>query len=86
MAELEKWADAQAELAPINDFLDWLEKNGIELATMQHFDGAREPKLSLMVQTRTTLLYRYVNVDPTKLENERRDLLAVRRPSTTAKR
>lgn len=73
MSELKKWRWAEEEVAVVNDFLDWCEQQRIELAVPR-----TEGRWSLVPIdcTRTTLLYRYLGIDPTKLENERREILA----------
>jgi hypothetical protein len=88
VSELEKWNDGYATRHTILDFLDWLENQKIELARPRT-DGRWA--LVPINETRVTLFYRYFNVDPTKLENERRELLEKQRalnnsrsPSTKA--
>lgn len=69
---LSKFNAAHSEMGTIRDFLEWLDAQRIELGTpspmgrglMHHFEN------------REAMLMRYLELDPVKLENERRALLA----------
>lgn len=71
-SELEKWSYVQPEIGVLNDFLDWCEQQKIELAVPRETGNWWAP----VNCTRTTLLYRYFGIDMTKLEDERRAVLA----------
>src|SRR4051812_4626888 len=69
-SELEKFSGAHSTMETIRDFLEWLDGQKIELGKPnlsgrwleRHFED-REP-----------MLMRYLELDPVKLENERREL------------
>lgn len=60
------------EKLTIEEFLDWAAKGGVELCTAMPGGGGR---FYPMVQTRETLLMKYFEIDPKKLEAERREIL-----------
>lgn len=69
--EVDKWAKAYPEACEIRDFLEWLSSKGIVLASF--VDGHDYP--APYPETGDMLLYRYFEIDYTKLEAQRRALL-----------
>jgi len=84
MPECDKLNDRHDEWNAIYQFKEWLEEKKIWLAqriTKREFYGEEyeeEPMDTLVPipQTIETLLYEYFDVDPVKLEQERRELLS----------
>lgn len=84
MPECDKLNDRRDEWNAIYQFKEWLEEKKIWLAhriTLREFYGEDyedEPMDTLVPipQTIETLLYEYLDVDPEKLEQERRRLLS----------
>ena len=84
MPECDKLNDRRDEWNAIYQFKEWLEEKKIWLAhriTLREFYGEEyedEPMETLVPipQTIETLLYEYFDVDPAKLEQERRRLLS----------
>lgn len=73
MSQLEKFADSLPSRQVLREFFEWLDGQKIELAVPR-----TESRWMLvpMVEDRERMLDRYFGVDATKLENERRALLA----------
>jgi hypothetical protein len=69
MSEMAKWAAARMSMMAVEEFLDWCDENGLELATR---DGYR---LYPHYEDRQKILDRHFGIDAVKLENERRALL-----------
>ena len=72
MTELEKFSQAVPSMEVIRDFLDWCEAQKIELAEPTPSGKWLQPR----IEGRETMLARYFEIDGTKLEKERRALLA----------
>lgn len=72
MSEMEKFSGAHATLETIRDFLEWCDGQKIELAAWTPHGTRMLP----IIEGREGLLMRYLDLDPVKLENERRALLA----------
>jgi len=71
VSELSKWSAAQPTLHAIRDFLDWCETQNIDLALPTPSGKWLQP----VMENRESMLARYLEIDTTKLENERRALL-----------
>ena len=73
---LEKWSNVHEDVVTIEEFLEWLETKGIQLA--QHYkndDGKDTEHLYPTYKTRRQLLEEYYEIDTAELERERRALL-----------
>lgn len=74
MNELEKWAAVHPNVVVITEFLDWLECRTIPIVLAQrHLDGEcliPPPKMH------SELIYEHFDIDPAKLERERKEMLA----------
>ncbi len=75
--ELDKHAKTHDARWAINEFLEWLSKEGIELSKWKNINSGLNGTDRLMVlrKGRHELLDEYFNIDPAKLEKERRALL-----------
>lgn len=69
--EMAKWDKAHNEAQAILSFHEWLSSKRFQLA---YYPPDRE-HLYPINQTWDNLVYEYFEIDPTKLEHERRDLL-----------
>jgi hypothetical protein len=71
MKELDKFSAAVPSMEVIRDFLDWCEKQNVELAEPTPSGNWLQPR----IEGREQMLARYFKIDPKKLEQERRALL-----------
>ena len=71
MSELDKWSKVHEAVVTVEEFLEWLESRGIILA-QKYNDSER---LYPTYRNRRKLLEEYFEIDATKLERERRELL-----------
>jgi hypothetical protein len=74
--ELVKWSLVHDDVVTIEEFLEWLESKGIQLA--QHYkndDGEDTEHLYPTYRNRRQLLEEYYEIDTAELERERRALL-----------
>jgi len=73
MNELEKHSKTFKQRVVVEEFLDWLEKEKIQLGS--YFKDQDFVSLSPILQNRQELLDQYFGVDPVQLDKERRALL-----------
>ncbi len=73
MKELHKVAAYHATITEVSEFYEWLENNGYEIVK------SSEPTVT---QNFDRLLYKYLDIDTKKLEEERRELLDKQRELT----
>jgi hypothetical protein len=71
MKELDKWSDAQPMLAVLRDFLEWCDREGIDLAKPLPSGQRYMP----IIEDREHLLARHLDIDLNRLERERMALL-----------
>jgi len=77
MSECKKLSDRTEDWNVIYPFMEWLQEQGIVLSKYYtDQEGDSYEHLQPISKNIDTLLYEYFNVDPTKLEKERRELLA----------
>lgn len=73
--ECDKLVAVRAESQAIGQFLDWLEEQGIFLASDQKVERRREKVTLPVYEGKEQMLARYFEIDLVKVENERRALL-----------
>lgn len=71
MSELSKLINVETEFNAINDFLDWLDTQEIRLTKMD----AETYNYELIYDSPQSLAYRFFDINPLKLEAERRKIL-----------
>jgi len=75
MSECEKLSNRTSEWNAIYPFMEWLQEQGVILCRYFKDEGGNE-YLQPIGESLQDLLYKYFNVDPAKLEMERREILA----------
>jgi hypothetical protein len=60
----------------LQDFLDWLSENGYWIARYQRWEGYRDEVLVPVGRSPQQLMELFFEIDPVKIEAERRALLA----------
>ena len=77
---LEKLKENQTTRDDIMNFLDWLAKGGIELATWDKYGRYLDPIPNAKWEE---LIFGFLGIDPKEVEKERRQILAnIEQPST----
>lgn len=71
--KLSKYGDS------ISTILEFLDFGGFILASYEDVEGFRDPMLVPASGNQQDLVYRYFNIDPKKLEQERRSMLTALR-------
>ena len=74
LSELNKWSNCHEDVIVIEDFLEWLETEGILLCT--HETDEWGTRFSIVSKSHRQLLEKYFRIDPIKLEQERREILS----------
>lgn len=69
--ESERLSKFSDERGAVLEFLEWAEGEGVHLMRW-----AEKGSLAYFAEARDTLIYRWLEIDPDKLEQERRDMLA----------
>lgn len=71
MSQLDKWSDAQPAMITLREFLEWLDRQKIELAVWRPHGTSMLP----ITEDRERLLARFLEIDEAELERERRAIL-----------
>jgi hypothetical protein len=74
--ECDKLVAASKVSQEIGAFLDWLEEQGIFLASDEEVEGRRGRVTLPVYESKERMFARYFEIDLDKVENERRALLA----------
>lgn len=74
--ECDKLVAASKVSQHIGSFLDWLEEQGVFLASDQEVEGRRDRVTLPVYESKERMFARYFEIDLDKVENERRKLLA----------
>jgi hypothetical protein len=71
LSELDKWENVYKDHGKLNEFLDFLNEQGLTICTLHKDTESFLPTL----QTRVDMLAQYFNIDLGKLDIERKQLL-----------
>jgi hypothetical protein len=74
-SECDRLVAVAPESHKLGEFLDWLNEQGIHLASYEEFGGCEDAMLVTRTESYERLLARYFNIDLDKVETERRALL-----------
>lgn len=76
LSELEKHSKTFEQRRTIGEFLDWCNENKILLGGyIKPFKDSDTERMAPILQNRQELLDKYFDIDPVRLEKERRELL-----------
>jgi len=82
MSELEKHSQTFEQRKTIEEFLDWLNEIEVLLGSYIHpFEDSDTERMAPILKNRQELLDEYFDIDPARLEKERRELLEQTRRS-----
>lgn len=73
--ECERMRKVMPQSQRLGEFLDWLNEQGIHLATYERWEGYRDEMLTPYSSSYEQLLARYFEIDLAKVETEKRALL-----------